>query len=98
MEYELSIERERKANEKQDTSGFKEINIKKNAWIKIPSKEIFNIWNKYKGDCFIEVICPYCFEITSIWSSTKDNRLRLKCSCEIPENPTPKLIEVILNS
>ena len=73
-------------------------NIKKDIWVKIPSKQIFNVWNKHKKKYFIEVICPYCFALTSIWFRTKDNRLHLKCSCEIPENPTPKLIEIILNS
>lgn len=69
---------------------------KKNRWIKISSRKIFHIWDKYKNRFFIEVICPFCFEITFIWFETKNNRLHLNCTCEIPRNPTPKDIEIKL--
>ena len=42
------------------------------------------------------MICPYCHDITFIWLKTNENRLHLKCSCEITENPTPKQIEIKL--
>lgn len=51
--------------------------VVKDTWIKIPSKEIFTIWDKYRNNFFIKVICPYCFEITFIWFETKDNPLQL---------------------
>ena len=42
------------------------------------------------------MICPYCHEITFIGFKTKNKRLHLNCSCEIPRKATPKAFEIRL--
>lgn len=70
--------------------------IRKNKLIEISSKRIFKIWMRFRAKFNIEVICPYCHSITYVWSKTDDNRLHLRCYCEIPRVPTPKTIEIKL--
>lgn len=40
--------------------------MKEEKLIEIPAKKIFTIFRKYRNQFHIEIICPYCHEITFI--------------------------------
>jgi hypothetical protein len=67
--------------------------IRKNKTREIATSSLFSLWEKYRTKFFLEVVCPYCKEITSICRNDI-NHLHLGCSCIIPKNPTLLSIEI----